>query len=151
METFYQEYIDRFQELHKEIMEILHGLPQEALDWVPGKDMNSMGAIVAHIAGSERMMVGTFVGGITIDRDREAEFRAKGAGEAALAALLDESLEMVRSVCSKLTLDDLAAKRVRPRDQLQITVTWALLRSLNHTAMHEGHIQITRQLWEQRK
>jgi uncharacterized damage-inducible protein DinB len=151
METFYQEYVERLQELHQEIKDALHGLSQEALDWVPGKDMNSLVAMVTHLSGSERGMVGTIVGGIPSNRDRAAEFLAKDADEAALVALLDGSLEVVRSVCAKLSLKDLESKRIMPRDQREVTAAWVLLHALEHTGIHLGHIQITRQMWEQRK
>jgi len=151
METFFQEYVNRLQELHQDIKAALHGLPQEALDWVPGKDMNSLVAIITHLTGSERGMVGGIVGGIPVNRDRAAEFLAKGTDEAALVAMLDGSLEVVRSVCAKLALKDLETKRVMPRDQREVTVSWVLLHAFDHAALHLGHIQITRQLWEQRK
>ena len=151
METFYQEYVERLQELHQEIKDALHGLPQEALDWMPGKDMNSLVAIVTHLAGSELASVGGTVGGISVNRDRAAEFLAKGSDEAALVAMLDGSLEVVRSVCAKLSLKDLESKRIRPRDQHEVTVSWVLLHAFDHAALHLGHIQITRQMWEQRK
>jgi hypothetical protein len=32
-----------------------------------------------------------------------------------------------------------------------MTVAWAVLHAVDHTALHLGHIQITRQLWEQRQ
>ncbi|MGD0709375.1 MAG: DinB family protein [Anaerolineaceae bacterium] len=151
METFFEEYVNRLQELHQEIKDAIKGLPQEALDWVPGKDMNSLVAIVTHLAGSERASVGGTVGGIPVNRDRAAEFLSKGSDEAALVSLLDDSLEVVRSVCAKLTLKDLEAKRIRPRDQHEVTVSWILLHAFDHAALHLGHIQITRQMWDQRK
>jgi len=30
-------------------------------------------------------------------------------------------------------------------------VAWALLHALDHTAQHLGHMQITRQLWDQER
>lgn len=151
METFYHEYVERLQELHQEIKDAIKGLPQEALDWVPGKEMNSLNVMVTHLSGTEYRLVGTIVGGISSNRDRAAEFMAKDADEAALVALLDGSLEVVHSVCAKLSLKDLESKRIRPRDQREVTAAWVLLHVLEHTGIHLGHIQITRQMWEQRK
>jgi len=150
METFFQEYVDRMGGLHQDIKDALKGLPQEAYDWVPGKDMNSLAVLVSHLTGTEDRFLGGMVGGIASSRVRDVDFQLKGADEAALSALLDESLAKVSSVCVKLTLKDLEAKRTRG-DKSEVTVTWVLLHALDHTALHLGHIQITRQLWEQRK
>ena len=35
--------------------------------------------------------------------------------------------------------------------QAVLGVAWALLHALEHTAIHLGHMQIMRQLWEQRR
>lgn len=34
-------------------------------------------------------------------------------------------------------------------DGQKFSVSWSLLHVLDHTAIHLGHIQLTRQLWEQ--
>ena len=50
-----------------------------------------------------------------------------------------------------LALPDLEATRVSPRDGRTFTVVWCLAHALEHTALHLGHIQVTRQLWDQGK
>jgi hypothetical protein len=50
----------------------------------------------------------------------------------------------------KLTLKDLETLSISPRDGRKLTVAWALAHALEHTALHAGHMQIMRQLWEQR-
>ncbi len=40
-------------------------------------------------------------------------------------------------------------KRTDPRDGREYTVAWALFHALEHTALHLGQMQLTRQLWEQ--
>ena len=37
MQPFFQDYLDRLQELHADITQAIEGLPGAALDWVPGQ------------------------------------------------------------------------------------------------------------------
>jgi hypothetical protein len=56
-----------------------------------------------------------------------------------------------RSVLERLTVDHLAEEHVSPRPDQNFTVAWALSHALEHTALHTGHIQLTRQLWDARQ
>ena len=84
-------------------------------------------------------------------RNREVEFRAHGTDGAALKLRLDRTLAHTQGVLDALTLQDLEASRTSPRDGREYTVGWALAHALEHTAIHVGHAQITRQLWDQQK
>lgn len=151
MLTPFEDCLERLQALHAGIKCAIKGLPQIALDWVPGPDMNSLGVLVVHVTGAERYWIGDVVGRDPSGRDRAAEFRARGLGEAALKKRLDETLAHSRVVLEKLTLSDLETLRVSPRDGREFTVAWSLAHALEHTALHLGHVQITRQLWDQRQ
>jgi hypothetical protein len=83
------------------------------------------------------------------ERDREAEFRVREVGVDLLRERLADNLEYARSVLDKFTVRDLEATRVSARDGRSFTLAWALLHALEHTTLHLGQIQITRQLWEQ--
>jgi hypothetical protein len=50
-----------------------------------------------------------------------------------------------------LTLPDLDAKRTTPSNGKEYTVGWALAHALEHVGIHVGHMQIIRQLWDQRR
>lgn len=142
-------YWERLQALHEGIESAIEGLPLAALDWVPGPDMNSLGVLVTHVAGAERYWIGDVAGHDPSGRERAAEFRTQGVDAAALKTRLAETLAHSRAVLEKLTLPDLEARCVSPRDGRRFTVAWSLAHALEHTALHLGHIQITRQLWEQ--
>ena len=144
-------YLERLQALHVEIAPAIEGLPQAALDWVPGPDMNSLCALVVHTTGAQRYWIGDVVGRAPSGRDRAAEFRAHGLGGAALSKRLDETLAHSRGVLEAVTLQDLEDLRVSPRDGREFTVAWCLAHALEHTAIHLGHVQIVRQLWDQRR
>jgi uncharacterized damage-inducible protein DinB len=151
MHVTFVNYMERLQRLHADVEGAIAGLPQEALDWVPGSEMNSIAVLVVHLTGAERYWIGDVVGREPSGRDRAAEFRVQGLDEAALKRRLDETLAYCRGIVEKLTLQDLEAIRTSPRDGQQFTVAWSLLHTLEHTAIHLGHIQIVRQLWDQRR
>lgn len=146
-----EDYLERLGTLHEQTKEAIDGLPVGALDWAPGASMNSMAVLVVHLAGAERYWIGDVVGGLPSGRDRAAEFRVSGLDADALRARLDETLAHSRSVLEPLTLEDLSAPRLSPRDGREVRVAWALAHALQHTALHLGHIQITRQLWDARQ
>lgn len=149
MHPGYEAYFERLEALHADAKRAIAGLPQDALDWVAGPDVNPLGALVVHLTGAERYWIGDVVGGEPSGRDRAAEFEARGWDEAVLTLRLDETLAHCRAVLGGLTLEELAELRTSPRDGRQFSVAWSLAHALEHTALHLGHIQIVRQLWEQ--
>lgn len=149
MQPFFQEYWRCFQELHDHIERAIEGLPQEALDWVPGPDMNSLCVLVVHVTGAERYWIGDIVAGDPSGRDREAEFRAQGLDAMTLKKRLADTKAYSQGVLEKLTMEHLEKVCASPRDGRKFTVAWSLAHALAHTAAHVGHMQITRQLWDQ--
>jgi uncharacterized damage-inducible protein DinB len=146
-----QSYQSYFENLHQQAIGLLNDLPAEALNWrpLPGgavHDTNSLAANAVHIAGSARWLVGEMVAGRPANRDREAEFRTTADDSDSLQQSLAASAAFVAEVLTSLpaeALDESVTIREQPR-----TRRWALLHSLTHTALHVGHMQLTRQLWE---
>jgi hypothetical protein len=151
MLQFFEDYLELLADHHRHLKDAIAGLTVEALDWVPGQDMNSLCVIIVHLTGSARYWIGEMVGDIPANRDRASEFKAHGLDEAALKECLDDNLSLARTVLEKLTFDKLAEERRSPLQDQPITRGWALAHALEHTALHVGHAQITRQLWDQRK
>jgi uncharacterized damage-inducible protein DinB len=141
-------YLNRLEELHDDLRQALARLPQAALDWSPGPEMNSLGVLAIHVAGAERFWVGDIAGGDPAPRDRPAEFRSHGMDGIALTTLLDASLAYTAATLERLTLPDLEVRRAAG-DRGEVTVAWALFHNLQHVAIHLGQMQLTRQLWEQ--
>jgi hypothetical protein len=148
MESFYTDYLERLQMLQQEAKMTLQGLPTSALDWLPGQGLNSLCMLAVHTAGAQRYWIGDVVARDKSDRDRESEFRTKGLESGTLIKRLDENLEYIHNSLNALRLKDLESERISPRDGRKVTVSWALGHALSHTAMHVGHMQITRQMWE---
>ena len=148
MHVILNAYLERLEALHSDIWRAIAGLPPEALDWLPGPGMNSLSVLVVHLAGAERYWIGDMAGEDSSGRVREAEFQVKGLKVEMLATLLTDTLIHSRKVLENLTVDDLGSGRSSARDGETYTVAWCLVHALEHTGLHLGQIQITREIWE---
>ena len=150
MQTFFTSYLDLLQDCHNGILQAIDGLSPDALDWVPGQDMNSIAVLLAHINGSVRYWIGDIAAQESSNRDRAAEFRVHSVEADVFRKRLADNLEYARNVLDKMSLQDLESTRMSG-DGRERTVGWALMHALEHATSHLGQIQITRQLWEQSK
>lgn len=149
MHAFFADYLNLLKKCHDNIHKTMDGLPPEALDWVPGADMNSICVLVYHITGAERFWVGDVALQEPSNRDRDAEFKVKNLGEEFLRKRLDDGFAYTAAALERLTMQDLETPRTSARGTF--TIGWALLHALEHSHLHLGHLQITRQLWDQKK
>jgi len=136
--------------LRRAVAEVLEGLPAEALNWRPLEGTeehatNSLAATFAHLTGSQRYWVGQIVGGRDARRVREAEFHATADSAAALREQLDETYALMREVLAAVTAEQL--DETVDTGSRTVTRRWAMLHALEHSAVHVGHMQLTRQLW----
>jgi uncharacterized damage-inducible protein DinB len=143
-------YLVDLEELRDQVKSLLEGLPQEALDWRPiegGGELatNSLAAMVVHLAGSETFWMKEIIGGKKIDRDRDAEFVAKGLSFSELQAKIGAAAKVTVEILSALTEKQLEEGR-RWKDRSG-SVRWCILHAIEHIAQHLGHMQLTRQLW----
>ncbi len=148
MEKYYEALLDRLDELHRSVMETLDQLPAEAIDWVPAPEMNSLAVLVAHFCGAERYYIGDVVMGQLSFRDRSAEFNVKGLDAVALKHRVEDLSTFERKAFERLRLAHLDEDRIAPKDGRKFSVAWALNHALEHTAVHVGHIQILKQMWD---
>jgi hypothetical protein len=142
-------YLALFEKLHQEAAAAIDGLPVEALDWTPGPEMNSITVLMVHTAASQRYWVGDVAMGEPSNRVRSTEFVSEGLTSHELKQRLADALEYTRQAIGRLTVEELDAPRSSPRQDSEYSVAYALLHALEHTALHVGHVQLTRQLWEQ--
>jgi len=114
-------------------------------------ESNSAFVLATHLIGSAEYWVLELAGGRDVQRDRLAEFRATGTG-AALAARYERLLAAMQDLLQTLPdeqLDQLV--HVRPGyhpslDETPMTLRDALLHAIEHCALHQGHLELTRQL-----
>lgn len=151
MLNVYSEIYERLESLHSGMKQAIEGLPLEALDWIPGPEINSLSVLVTHTAGAERYWIGDVIGQDDSRRVRDDEFHVKGISAEKLKDRLDEILAYSRGVLAGLNLEDLETICTSSRDGRKFTIAWSLAHALEHTALHLGHMQIIRQLWDQKK
>src|SRR5512136_7667 len=134
MIPFFEALVERFHDLHEQIRNDLNSLPPEALDWIPGHEMNSVTVIITHLTGAERFLIGDVIMQEPSNRNRDAEFLVKGMAKADLVHRLDETEAYISAAFEKLTLSNLDENRLHPRRGDQVSVAWALLHALDHVA-----------------
>ena len=152
MEAEVQGYLTEFGILKEQIREAIHNLNDEVVNWHPPlKDTNSMYAILCHLVGSEEHWVRQAIGGESIDRDREADFCASGH-VSEIVDRWERVGKISENILNNLSSSQLGESRTvtRPSGFFSYTVRWCILHIISHYAIHLGHIQLTRQLWEQR-
>ncbi len=150
MIPFYEALAERFHDLHEEIRNDLNSLPPEALDWIPGHEMNSVSVIIVHLTGAERFLIGDVIMQDPSNRNRDGEFLVKGMTKVDLNRRLNETESYTMAALEKLNLTALETKRMHPRRGEEVSVAWAILHALDHVATHVGHINLTTQLWQQK-
>jgi len=148
--SFYADYLLSLKEIHDDICNAIKGLLPEELDWSSGTEMNSLTVLVVHLIGAERYWIGDVVLGESSGRDRDLEFMVRGLSEADLVSRLEEIEMYLQKALEALSLQEHQEKRISPRNGREVTVGWALCHALKHSALHSGHIQLTRQMWERR-
>jgi hypothetical protein len=132
-------------------VEQISGLPDEDLnEWRPAlglEDINTFYALMTHLIGAGEFWILHAAAGRPTERNRPAEFRATGS-RMALLEQADAWLNETRAYLATLTEDDLS--RVFERggnDPLRWTVAECITHAVEHTAVHVGHLQIQRQIW----
>jgi uncharacterized damage-inducible protein DinB len=148
VEPFFEDYLNLFQRLHQQIKMGISGLPDQALNWKPGPDMNSIGVLITHLIGAQRYWARDVILQKPSTRDRESEFKEQAVTERGLARKLDDSLEGISTSFEELKAADLEKIVYSSRRDGPCRAGWAIAHALEHTALHLGHIQITRQMWE---
>jgi hypothetical protein len=150
METVYADFLARLAAVHSDMAKAMTGLTPEQLDWSPGPEMNALSVLATHTAGAERFLIGELIGGDPVVRDRAAEFMPQYVAAAELVLRLDGALAHTEGVLDALTLADLEGLCAPMRDGTAHTRAYVLAYALDHTALHLGHMQITRQLLDRR-
>ncbi len=120
----------------------------EALNWKPASTpSDSLAGLVHHVVEVQRLWLDTVIGGDPVPEGLATAHQAIADSSESLQRMMDESL-----VRSKARLESLTAAQMdetRERRGRTVTVRWAAYHTLEHTAMHVGHMQITRQVYDE--
>jgi hypothetical protein len=146
--------------LHKlvgDIFDQLDGIPEDDLNsWLPRdgmRDVNTFFALATHTVGAGEFWILEAAGGRPVDRNRTLEFSATGSLRG-LKQRYDRWLAESAEVFDGL--DEAALASIYHRDaspdrgMSETTRTRAecIAHALEHTAVHVGHLQLQRQLWD---
>jgi uncharacterized damage-inducible protein DinB len=149
MQPFFADYLERLADLHQDCHVALTDVPDAAINWVPAANMNSLAVLITHLTGAERYWIGDVAVGDPSDRIRAAEFEVTDADAQSLRSRLDEALAYAQDALREFSIEKLDEQRMLRMHNFECTVGWALLHALEHSALHTGQVQLTRQLWEQ--
>ncbi len=136
-----------------EIVRCLEGMSRAQADWRPQTgEGNSACAIVAHVIGSTRVYALGFGCGLTVERDRPAEFAAAGDDPVALISKVRAFSDEVDAALARLD-PAMLDRRTTPPQELwgtgaphHISRREALVESIRHAAVHLGELRLTRDL-----
>ena len=144
-----ENYLQRLEDLRDQVKNLVGKISAADLDWQPFKSddeqtSNSLAMLVAHSCGAEHFWIGEVIGGLPPSRNRDSEFATKKTSQSELFHLLHQTPIESRAILSPLTPDQLEGYRVV--EGRQVSVRWAVLHVIDHTALHLGHMQMTYQL-----
>jgi uncharacterized damage-inducible protein DinB len=140
------ELIRLLEDQHTFASHALKGASREALNWKPASTpCDSLAGLVHHIVEVQRLWLDTVIGGEPVPPGLATAHQAEAANADELQALMDESLARSKARLESLT----PAQFDEPRERRgrTLTVRWAAYHTLEHTALHVGHMQITRQVY----
>lgn len=136
--------------LHKEIFAILEEVGVEGMNWKPGgENFNSLYTTAYHTICSQNWWITENLNQVKIERDRTAEFKA-------YAENLDQLYQMYESIQSetKRILETVGCNEIQHLREVKgrkVSVEWIVIHVVEHTALHLGHMQVTKQLWEEHR
>lgn len=155
MIPFGRAYEYQLRNVVNDLLATLDGIPDEDFNsWKPvaacegGHEMNTFAAVAIHAVSAGEFMTLHAVGGGPSQRNREAEFDATGS-LAEIVVRYERWLDSVHELLTSFTDADLDRASFSDR---YVERNWKaaeiLLHALDHTALHAGHVQVQRQLWE---
>lgn len=148
MDLTIQTTIDLYKDAHQRLREAIADLEPADLHWTPAPNANSISVLIVHTLGSEAEVL-KVVRGLPSDRDRDAEFVDQAATVSDLLVRLDAADALLAEHAAAITADDLSAMRDRPNRAPQLGIFW-LLNNYGHEREHLAHIELTKQLLQQR-
>ena len=136
------------------LLQTLRGVPQEDLNtWKPAAaaegshEMNTFAALAVHTVAAAEFHALHMVGRQPTDRVRDREFVATTSYEE-IETRFGAFLDGLHTLLDGMTEADLGGAPAPDREDLDWTNADWLMHTLDHIALHTGHLQIHRQLWK---
>jgi uncharacterized damage-inducible protein DinB len=145
-------FADVLERIGRGVLHELADMPEDVLNRpVPIPEGNSLFAIATHLVGAAEFWVLALAGGRQTARDRDAEFRATGT-YADLEVRYSIWISDVRDVLMNLP-EEAWDRTVTPPVEYtgslgseSMTARACVLHAVEHSALHLGHIQLTRSM-----
>lgn len=143
-----------------EIEELLEGLPAAALTWKPFVESpwqgpsGSLGWLIAHNISSTvyllrraEWQIGRIAWEEVNGDEGDEEFGPANHDPAYLLERARRAAVWVQNFLNSLTPADLEKSTPHPANQRTLTVRYDIQHAIEHMSQHNGHAQLTRQLW----
>lgn len=115
--------------------------------WVlKGEISNSTGNLCLHLIGNLNHFIGSTLGHTGYVRNREVEFSDKNIPREQLLKRLDETIEVVKTCLSPLTVEDFDKEFALKMQERTVTTGQMLLHIATHLSYHLGQINYHRRL-----
>ncbi len=144
-----QGYLDTLDGMRRSIRQALEGVDTQGLNWnpLPG-DANSLYAIVSHVCTSEINTIHGRIAGGPLVPDAHAAFAAQGEDANELLSRLDGIGVTTRTVLEGIDAEGLDREIDPGGGRPPRSVRGWISMHVRHTALHLGHIEITKQFYE---
>ncbi|MGI8854564.1 MAG: DinB family protein [Thermomicrobiales bacterium] len=140
---------------HQNMIQIIADLPDEALVWQPANDMGSLSGIICHMMYCEtyaiRLAAGEDVSydGEKDDAENDGSTWRTAEGREALIARIAEGDAIMKRILPVMTVAGMGERRPAWGAGALSSGGELIAKAATHTTMHWGHLQMTRQRWEQ--
>jgi hypothetical protein len=136
--------------LHSDMQFLIKGVPAAGLNWQPGTNTNSLWAITLHTLGTTLHLLSTAA---DIEPrwqawQRATELAATGEDPGLLLQAIRNMDDFLDKVFSVLEEESPGAERDwlgKPKP-----ISYLVSHAVEHAGRHVGHMELTRQLWDQR-
>jgi uncharacterized damage-inducible protein DinB len=130
---------DKLEQLHGRIKDCLARLTPEQIWTRNSENENVVGNLVLHLSGNVRQWIGSGVAGMPDNRQRDAEFDARGG------MALPELAELLKTRVAEASLIIRAVPAARLRERItpqghDVTVLEAIAHVVEHFSQHTGQI-----------
>lgn len=135
---------------HRNMIAIVADLPPDALAWKPGPDMGSLAGIVRHTVYCENYALRAATGE-NAHYDEATNARQWDATDdaATLQTAIGACDTLMKTALPALTVERMGRPLTVWGGPHESSAGELIADAANHTAMHWGQMQMTRQLWEQ--
>ncbi len=138
--------VRRLRQMTERLNTCLGRLTEDQIWMRDAETQNAIGNLILHLCGNLRQWVIAGVGGAAFDRDRDAEFAARGGvSTAELTGRLNRTIEEATRVIEAVPAARLTEKlRIQAYD---VTVLEAIYHVVEHFAQHYGQIAFATKLF----